>query len=275
MRVGFFRRRTGRIDLRNHRKIAVIDGAIGYIGSQNLIDSTFKPGLDLRGAQRPLCGPDRARAAGGLRRGLVPRDRRVSRRPALFSRPAASPATSPAQALPSGPGYPRENNQRLIVSLIHAANRRIVITMPYFIPDDALLQALQTAVLRGVDVTLVVPLQMDQMLVCLAPAVVLRRAAELRRAHLPLRQALPARQARDHRRRRSRGSARPTSTSARSRSTPRSWSCSTTRRVRAAGASSRRATCATAKSWSSRRGQRGRCGARSPRIWRGCSARCL
>ena len=40
--------------------------------------------------------------------------------------------------------------------------------MPYLIPDEALLQALQTAVLRGVDVTLVVPLQMDQILVCLA-----------------------------------------------------------------------------------------------------------
>ena len=40
--------------------------------------------------------------------------------------------------------------------------------MPYLIPDDALMQALQTAVLRGVEVTLVVPLQMDQVLVCLA-----------------------------------------------------------------------------------------------------------
>ena len=37
----------------------------------------------------------------------------------------------------AGPGYPRENNQRLIVSLVHAANRRIVITMPYLIPDEA------------------------------------------------------------------------------------------------------------------------------------------
>ena len=72
------------------------------------------------------------------------------------------------QALPSGPGYPRENNQRLIVSLIHAAASRVVITMPYLVPDEALLQALQTAVLRGIDVTLVVPLQMDQILVHLA-----------------------------------------------------------------------------------------------------------
>jgi len=51
--------------------------------------------------------------------------------------------------------------------LIHAATQKLVITMPYLIPDGALLQALQTSVLRGVDVTLVVPLQMDQILVCL------------------------------------------------------------------------------------------------------------
>jgi len=69
------------------------------------------------------------------------------------------------QALPSGPGYPRENNQRLIVSLVHAADKRVFITMPYLVPDDALLQALQTAALRGVDVTLVVPRQIDQYLV--------------------------------------------------------------------------------------------------------------
>ena len=43
--VGFFRRRTGRVDLRNHRKIAVIDGRIGYTGSQNLVDPRFKRGL--------------------------------------------------------------------------------------------------------------------------------------------------------------------------------------------------------------------------------------
>jgi len=57
MRVGFFRRHTGRIDLRNHRKIAVIDGDIGYIGSQNLIDSTFKRGLTYEELNVRLCGP--------------------------------------------------------------------------------------------------------------------------------------------------------------------------------------------------------------------------
>ncbi len=167
LRVGFFRRRTGRIDLRNHRKIAVIDGAITYVGSQNLVDSTFKPGLDYEELNVRLAGPIALELQAVfaedwyLETGEFLADARYFPDPRIAG-------TIPAQALPSGPGYPRENNQRLIVSLIHAANRRIVITMPYLIPDDALMQALQTAVLRGVEVTLIVPLQMDQLLVCLA-----------------------------------------------------------------------------------------------------------
>ena len=167
MRVGLFRRNTGRIDLRNHRKIAVIDGAIGYTGSQNLVDSTFKPGLDYEELNVRLAGPIALELQAVfaedwyLETGEFLDDHRYFPDPSIRG-------TIPAQALPSGPGYPRENNQRLIVSLIHAANRRIFVTMPYLIPDDALMQALQTAVLRGVEVTLVVPQQMDQILVCLA-----------------------------------------------------------------------------------------------------------
>src|SRR5450631_1848769 len=167
LRVGLFRRKTGRIDLRNHRKIAVIDGAIAYTGSQNLVDSTFKPGLDYEELNVRLAGPIALELQAVfaedwyLETGEFLDDHRYFPDPRIGG-------SIPAQALPSGPGYPRENNQRLIVSLIHAANERVFITMPYLIPDEALMQALQTAVLRGVEVTLVVPLQMDQLLVCLA-----------------------------------------------------------------------------------------------------------
>ena len=199
MRVGFFRRRTGRIDLRNHRKIAVIDGRIAYIGSQNLVDATFKRGLTYEELNVRLSGPialelqavfvedwyvETGETLGDLRYFPDPR--------------IAGDVT--AQTLPSGPGYPRENNQRLIVSLIHAAARRIVITMPYLVPDEALLQALQTAVLRGIDVTLVVPLQMDQILVCLAQRSYYDELLGLRRPDLSLWQAFPACQARHDRR---------------------------------------------------------------------------
>jgi cardiolipin synthase A/B len=74
----------------------------------------------------------------------------------------------PVQALPSGPAFPTQNNQRLIVTLVHGARKQVVLTTPYFIPDEPLLQALQTAVLRGVDVHLVVSEKGDNFLVALA-----------------------------------------------------------------------------------------------------------
>ena len=166
MRVGFFRRHTGRIDLRNHRKIAVIDGDIGYIGSQNLIDSTFKRGLTYEELNVRLCGPIVLELQAVFADDWYVEVDEFIGDSRYFPEPRIAGGVA-AQALPSGPGYPRENNQRLVVSLIHAATKKLVITMPYLIPDGALLQALQTSVLRGVDVTLVVPLQMDQILVCL------------------------------------------------------------------------------------------------------------
>ena len=165
MRVGLFRR-AGRLDLRNHRKIAVIDGSIAYTGSQNLVDSTFIPGLTYEELNVRLTGPVALELQAVfaedwyLETGEFLGDPRYTPDPEIAGDVAV-------QTLPSGPGYQRENNQRLIVSLIHAANRRIWIVMPYLIPDDALLQALQTAALRGVDVTLIVPLQINQYLVAL------------------------------------------------------------------------------------------------------------
>ena len=163
MRIGLFRR-AGRLDLRNHRKIAVIDGRIAYTGSQNLVDATFKAGLTYEELNVRLAGPIALEL-----QAVFAEDWYVDTGEHLGEdRYVPNPEVRgdvAVQTLPSGPGYPRENNQRLIVSLIHAANLRVFITMPYFVPDDALLQAIQTAALHGVEVTLVVPLQIDQVLV--------------------------------------------------------------------------------------------------------------
>jgi len=165
--VGFFRRNTGRIDLRNHRKIAVIDGRVAYTGSQNLVDATFKAGLTYEELNVRLCGPVALELQAVFAEDWYVETGEMLDDGRYFPVPDLD-GTLPAQVLPSGTNYPRENNQRLIVSMIHAANREVFITMPYLIPDDALLQAMQTAVLRGVTVTLVVPLQRDQLLVCMA-----------------------------------------------------------------------------------------------------------
>src|SRR5205823_5496108 len=64
--------------------------------------------------------------------------------------------------------FPQPNNQRLFVSLLHVARKRVVLTTPYFVPDEGLLQAVETAVKRGVEVRLIVSEQIDQFLVGLA-----------------------------------------------------------------------------------------------------------
>jgi cardiolipin synthase len=165
--VGFFRRHTARIDLRNHRKIAVVDGRIGWTGSLNIVDPTFKPGLTYEELMVRVTGPVvlelQAVFAGDwyLETGLLVADAEAFPEPAITGDVAA-------QVLPSSPAFPHENAQQLIVALIHAARHRVVITTPYFVPDAALLQAMTSAVLRGVDVRLVVPAQDDQILVCMA-----------------------------------------------------------------------------------------------------------
>ena len=70
--------------------------------------------------------------------------------------------------MPSGPDYGEVGIGHLTVALIHGAIERVIITTPYFIPDAALLQALRTAVLRGVNVDLIVPSVGDNRLVRLA-----------------------------------------------------------------------------------------------------------
>jgi len=165
--VGFFRRHTGRIDLRNHRKIAVVDGRVGYTGSQNLIDPNFKVGITYEELVVRVLGPIVLQLQFVFASDWYVETGELLQSADVFAEPQTAGDLA-AQALPSGPGYATENNQRLIVSLVHAARRQIVITIPYFIPDEALLQALQTAVLRGVDVRLVLSQQADQLLVSLA-----------------------------------------------------------------------------------------------------------
>ncbi|MDB5320898.1 MAG: cls [Phycisphaerales bacterium] len=155
---------SGRIDLRNHRKIVVVDGRVGFVGSQNLINADFKQPLVNEEVVVRVMGPVVAELqAVFLADRLVETEQQI-RHPLMFPDvPAAGMCA--AQVLPSGPGYPHENNQRFIVALIHAATRRVVITSPYFIPDDPFIQAMTTAVLRGVEVHLVVSQQIDQYLV--------------------------------------------------------------------------------------------------------------
>ncbi|MGE3807207.1 MAG: cardiolipin synthase [Gemmataceae bacterium] len=165
--VGLLRRKAGRYDLRNHRKIAVIDARIGYTGSQNLVAAKYKEGITYEEMVIRVTGPIVLELQYLFVADWFVETGAVLDAESYLPSPEVT-GTMPMQVLPSGPGYELENVQRLVVSMIHAARERVVITTPYFIPDEPLLQAMQVAVLRGVKVELVLSEKEDQILVSLA-----------------------------------------------------------------------------------------------------------
>lgn len=164
MRLSWIRSRGARFDLRNHRKVAIIDGLIAYTGSQNLIDARFIPGLTYEELMVRVTGPVVLELQAVFAQDWFQETGRRLGADIMFPAPEIT-GTVPAQVLPSSPLFPRQNTQRLIVALLGLARESATLTTPYFIPDDVLRQALTTAVLRGVDVRLVVPAKDDQLLV--------------------------------------------------------------------------------------------------------------
>lgn len=158
-----------RPDLRNHRKLVVVDGQIGYTGSLNLIRRDYHRKDDIYYDELVV----RAEGPVALQLSAVFMTDWYSETSEILNAgnlhvapvPISSRGKSLAQILPSGPGYEDENNLKLFTSLIHTAQHRITITNPYFVPDDALITALTSAAKRGVDVTLINSEVMDQWMV--------------------------------------------------------------------------------------------------------------
>jgi cardiolipin synthase len=159
--VGFFRHNAARFDLRNHRKLAVIDGRIGYVGSQNISDPEFVPGHPNEELVARVTGPVVAQIQAVLLADRFIETGATFDVARLFPE---LPATggSAAQLLPGGPGYERENAEELFIALLYAARQRVVITTPYFVPDEPFLSALRSAAGRGVEVRLIVSLHANQ-----------------------------------------------------------------------------------------------------------------
>ncbi|HEX4737056.1 MAG TPA: cardiolipin synthase [Allosphingosinicella sp.] len=156
-------RRT-RNDMRNHRKLAVIDGRIGYAGSQNIVDKTFRPGVTNRELVARLTGPVVAEMDA-----VIVGDWFLETEQMLPEAPVPAPdGEALLQLLPSGADYPLEGFETLLVWQLHKAERRVVVTTPYFVPDQDVLGAMRTAVARGVEVVLIVSTIADQKLVSLA-----------------------------------------------------------------------------------------------------------
>ncbi len=229
--VRLLRRSVARIDLRNHRKLAVIDGRIGYTGSHNVTEPFYGRGKKLRwidlsarftgpivqqlqvvfledwvfdtgeavdgdvydevrseSAQATPAG--RAEDSSSIRPGLraggsptkdSPPDSTISnagtepattrsRLEASKYLPAvAATGSTVAQVVPSGPSESDSTYlPNVLLTAINAARRRVMITTPYFVPDEPTLMALLMAVGRGVEVDLILPKKTDHQLVAAA-----------------------------------------------------------------------------------------------------------
>ncbi|HEY2424089.1 MAG TPA: cardiolipin synthase, partial [Chthoniobacterales bacterium] len=166
--VGLFRRKGERFDLRNHRKISVIDGTTGYLGSQNIADPTFVKNFPNEELVVRFTGPVVSQLQATFLGDHYLETEEVLDRAELF--PDLKPAgDSAAQLLPSGPGYGQENGRELIISMLYEARRRVVITTPYFIPDEPFLNAICAAGQReNVQVHMVVSKHANQLISQLA-----------------------------------------------------------------------------------------------------------
>lgn len=165
--VGLFRRNAARFDLRNHRKIAVVDGCIGYTGSQNLVNPGFVKGFPNEELVARVTGPIVAQLQAVFLADHYFETNAALDESELFQKLEPT-GRSAAQVVPSGPGYQRENGQELIIALLYSAQKRVVITTPYFVPDEPFLQAIRTAALRNVEIHLVVSLHANQRITQLA-----------------------------------------------------------------------------------------------------------
>lgn len=177
LRVPFYR-----LDLRNHRKITVIDGRIAYAGSQNISDSTFRSNRRIRtgpwiDASLRIEGPA-AQALGVvflMDWQLDSGENMSDIEPYLPDLGRPEQTESVVQVVPSGPGKtqglpggPAGGIQQAMLTAIYAAREELIMTSPYFVPDEPTRAALIAAALRGVQVTIIVPATNDSPLVSLA-----------------------------------------------------------------------------------------------------------
>jgi cardiolipin synthase len=155
-----------RPDLRNHRKIVVVDDAVAYIGSLNLIDPSYqrKDHIIYEELVVRMTGPIVEQCASVFAGDWFSE---TGETPGALLEPLVSDEKQGvlAQLLPSGPAYEHENNLHLFVSLLYEAKQKVVITNPYFVPDDALLTAVISAAKRGIDVIIINSRVKDQWMV--------------------------------------------------------------------------------------------------------------
>lgn len=168
-----------RIDLRNHRKLLVVDGNRAMMGSQNMIDSTYdmkeniKVGRHWHDIMVEVSGEIVASIEAVFATDWYSEcGEELGIRDYVWEKtiPEIGGDVCGMQLVPSGPGFTTEPNLKVFNSLFYLAQRKLSIVSPYFIPDESLLSAINTASYRGVDVELFVSEEADQYVVGRAQA---------------------------------------------------------------------------------------------------------
>lgn len=159
-----------KINYRNHRKIVVIDGKIGYTGGMNIGDEYKGESLKM-GFWRDTHMRMHGDAVYYLQMAFMKDWRLVSGQtlsvsmvPALFPEHNCK-GTEQVQVIASGPDGTRHPIQEVCFNAIATASSRVYITTPYFIPDVALMTAIKTAARSGVDVRVLIPGRADYQVV--------------------------------------------------------------------------------------------------------------
>lgn len=153
------------LNFRNHRKLVVVDGEQAFTGGLNVGDEYL--------GKRPPLAPWRDTHIAV--RGPVVLDLQMAfaedwywaarEVPRLLPPPPGPAGAIVCQLVPSGPADPQETCSLFFVEAIQSARRRVWITTPYFVPDEAVFAVLRLAVLRGVDVRILIPSRPDHQVV--------------------------------------------------------------------------------------------------------------
>ncbi|WP_395480167.1 cardiolipin synthase [Candidatus Curculioniphilus buchneri] len=160
-----------RADLRQHRKIILIDNYVAYTGSMNMVDPRFFKQHAGIGQWIDIMvrieGPV-ATSIGSIFScdwEVETGERILSSPPNINITKFEKEASHAIQVIASGPGFPEGVIHQALLMSIYAAQKRLVMTTPYLVPSDDLLYAICTAAQRGVSVHIIVPRYNDSMLV--------------------------------------------------------------------------------------------------------------
>jgi cardiolipin synthase len=158
----------GRVDLRNHRKIVVIDDSITYCGSQNcadpefLIKAKYAPWVDaVVRFEGPVARQNQFLFASDWMTYANENLDELLRRPL----PLLKSGGVIAQVIGTGPTGRYSAMSEVFESILFAARRDVVVTTPYYVPDESLQNAMCTTAYRGVDTSIVFPARNDSWVV--------------------------------------------------------------------------------------------------------------